>query len=136
MRLILFNSNNYFFLHIYGFKCDIYVFIIFKQNFLTCTWITFIGKLMLKFDSFLIVSLCDTLWSFVVLGMCVHAPVREYLSLLWHETHTKNLTARSPARPDVDEGREVPDKKEGQLTKGGRREAVDNWEQRRTVGLR
>ena len=71
--------------------------------------------------------------------VCVCAPVRESLCLLWRETHTKGLTARSPARPEVDEERKVPEKIEkieSQLTKGRQGEAVDNGEQTRTVSSR
>ena len=48
---------------------------------------------------------------------CVCVPVRESLCLLWREPHSKSLTSRSLARPEVDEERKVPEKKEGQLTK-------------------
>ena len=49
--------------------------------------------------------------------VCVCAPVRESLRLLWRETHSKGLTARSPMKPEVDEERKVPEKKEDKLTK-------------------
>ena len=54
---------------------------------------------------------CDTRLPFVVL--CVCAPVREYLCLIWRETHSKGLTTRSHARPEVNDERKVPEKKEG-----------------------
>ena len=62
-----------------------------------------------------ILSKCDTMWSFIVLG--VYAPVRESLCLLWRETQTKGLSLRSPVRPEVDEERKVPERTEGQLAK-------------------
>ena len=42
---------------------------------------------------------------------------RRSLCLFWRETQTKSLSSRSPARPEVDEKREVREKREGQLTK-------------------
>ena len=44
--------------------------------------------------------------------VCVYmcALVRECLCLLWCETHIKGLTARPSARPEVEEGRKVPEK--------------------------
>ena len=57
------------------------------------------------------------MWPFVVLGVCVCAPVRESLCLLWYETHTKGQTARPSTRPEVDEESKVPKKTESQLTK-------------------
>ena len=40
----------------------------------------------------------------------VLAPLRRSLCLFWRETHSKGLRARSPARPEVEEGRKVPEK--------------------------
>ena len=58
------------------------------------------------------------MWPFVVsCCVCMSAPVRESLRLLWRETHTKGLTARPPTRPEVDEERKVAEKTESQLTK-------------------
>ena len=79
---------------------------------------------------FLIVFNCP-FWSVTLCGhslccvcvcvcVCVCAPVRESLCLLWRETHTKGLTARPPARPEVDEERKVPEKTEGEFTKEDR----------------
>ena len=65
-------------------------------------------------------SYCDTVLAFRCVGVCT--PVREFLCLLLRETHTKGLRARSPARPEVEEGKNVPEKTESQLTKGGWRE--------------
>ena len=39
---------------------------------------------------------------------CGWAPVRRFLCLLWRETHTKGLSARSPTRPGEDEERQGP----------------------------
>ena len=47
-----------------------------------------------------------------VVWVCVWVPVRESLCLFWCETYTKGLRSRSPARPEVDEGRKVPEKTE------------------------
>ena len=44
--------------------------------------------------------------------LCVWVPVREFLCLLWCETHTKGLGTRSLARPEVDEGRKISEKTE------------------------
>ena len=64
---------------------------------------------------------CDTMRS--NLFPFVLAPLRRYLCLFWRETHTKGLRVRSPARPEVEEGRKVPEKTERmELTKKGRRE--------------
>ena len=46
-------------------------------------------------------------WAFIGL-VCEWVPDREFLCLLWCETHTKGLSTRFPARPEVDEGRMVP----------------------------
>ena len=51
-------------------------------------------------------SLC---WVYVCAG--------QRISLLWRETQTKGLSSRSPARPEVDEETEVPEKTKGQLIK-------------------
>ena len=53
-----------------------------------------------------------------MLGVCVRAGHR--ISLFWRETHTKGLTVRSLAGPEVNEERKVREKKEGHLTKGPR----------------
>ena len=42
----------------------------------------------------------------------VLAPLRRYLCLIRLETHTKGLRTRSPARPEAEEGRNVPEKTE------------------------
>ena len=54
------------------------------------------------------------LWHYVghSLFWCVWVSVRESLCLFSHETHTEGLDARSLARPEVDEGRKVPEKTE------------------------
>ena len=54
------------------------------------------------------------MWHYVghSLCWCVWVPIRESLCLLWRETHTKGLSAISTARPEVDEGRKVPEKTE------------------------
>ena len=39
----------------------------------------------------------------------VWVPVRESLCLFWCETHTKSLRARTPTRPEEDEGKKVPE---------------------------
>ena len=59
--------------------------------------------------------------------VCGRVPVRESLCLLWRETHTKGLTARPSARPEMDEERKVPEKTE---------RAVDNDGQKRPVSVR
>ena len=46
----------------------------------------------------------------ILVLVCVCAGQR--ISLFWRETHTKGLRARSPARPEVDEGKKVPEKTE------------------------
>ena len=40
----------------------------------------------------------------------VWVSVGESLCLFWHETHRKDQRARFPARPEVEEGRKVPEK--------------------------
>ena len=57
----------------------------------------------------------------------VLAPLRRSLGLFWHETHTKGLRTRSPARLEMKEGRKVQKKTERE---------VDNREQKRPFGLR
>ena len=52
---------------------------------------------------------CDTIW--------VYAPGRRSLCVFWRETQTKGLSSRSPIRPEVDEEREIRERREGQLTK-------------------
>ena len=62
-------------------------------------------------------------------------PLRRSLCLFWGEIYTKGPRARSPARPEVEEGRkEGPrEDRESQLTKEGRREqSADKAVQRRT----
>ena len=63
----------------------------------------------------------ETLWHYEAIRCIVYvcAPVRTSLCLLWCETHTKSLTVRPPATPEVDEERKIPEKK-GQMTKGDR----------------
>ena len=67
-------------------------------------------------------------WHYVAIRsvgcVCVGAPVRESLCLLRRETHTKGLTTRFPARPEVNELRKVPEKTE----------SVDKGRQRRAEG--
>ena len=49
----------------------------------------------------------------------VWMPVRESLCLFWRETHPKGLCLRSPTRPDVDEGRNIRERTEGDSQKKG-----------------
>ena len=44
------------------------------------------------------------------LFVCMCVLVRESLCLFWRETHTKGLRARSPTRPEEDEGRKIPER--------------------------
>ena len=64
---------------------------------------------------------CDTMWSFVVLGVCVYAGQRISLSDSAQKPH-KGLRTKSPARPEMEEGRKVPEKTESQLTMVSRRD--------------
>ena len=70
------------------------------------------------------------MWHYVGHSLCwyVWVPVSESLFLLWRETHTKGLSTRSLARPEVDEGRKVLEK-----TKrvSWQRRAVRIWKQNR-----
>ena len=52
--------------------------------------------------------------------VCGCALAGQRISLLWRKTHTKGLTARPPAKPEVDEESKVREKNEGQLTKEDR----------------
>ena len=70
----------------------------------------------------------------VCVCVCVCAGQRISFSALARNPH-KGLRARSSARPEVEEERKVPEKKEG-VDKGRRKEAVDNGEQKRPVGVR
>ena len=56
---------------------------------------------------------CDTMWPFVVLGVCVCQS--ENLFVCFGVKPTQRT--RSPTRPEVEEARKVPEKTEGQLTK-------------------
>ena len=60
--------------------------------------------------------MCSNSFPFVL------APLRRSPCLLWCETQTKGLRARSPARPEVEEGRKVQEKTERELTTEGRKE--------------
>ena len=68
----------------------------------------------------------------------VLAPLRRSLCLFWRETHTKVLRTRSPPRPEVQEGRQVREKTESQLTTECRRDqsAWDSCPENETVGRR
>ena len=62
------------------------------------------GELLKHWDK------CDTMHSNSFPFVLV--PLRRSLCLFWRETHTKGLRARSPARLEVEEGREVWEKTE------------------------
>ena len=70
---------------------------------------------------------CDT-----ILGIrCVWGVlVRRSLCLFWRETHPKGLYTRSPTRREEDEGRKVPEKREGhsQQKRAVKRRSVARWE--------
>ena len=71
------------------------------------------------------------MWHYVghSLCWCVWVPVRESLCLLWREPKQR---AWAPTRPEVDEGRKVPEKTERDLVdKGKQKEAVRRWKQGR-----
>ena len=52
---------------------------------------------------------------------------RRSLCLFWHETQTKGLSSRSPARPEEDEEKKVPERTEGELTKEPRESSGQRW---------
>ena len=49
--------------------------------------------------------------------MCVRVCTGQTITLFWRKTQRKGWSSRSPARPEVDEERNVPEKTQGQLTK-------------------
>ena len=68
--------------------------------------------------------------------VCVCASVRRSLCLFWRETQTKGLSLISPARLEVDEERNVPEKTQGQLTKDDGEMLSTTESRERTVSRR
>ena len=72
--------------------------------------------------------LCDTM---CVIRFCgCGCQSEDSFVCFWRETHTKGLQARSPTRPEEDEGRKVPELKRSQSTGESSQEkvAVKRWE--------
>ena len=69
----------------------------------------------------------------VTIRFCLYGCHSGSLCLFWRESHTKGLSARSPLRPEVDEGREVPEKTERAVDKGGLKRTVRRREQKMPV---
>ena len=78
---------------------------------------------------------CLKVWHYVAIR-CVCAPIREFLCLLWLETYTKDWGWRLPRdRKWRRKGRSERRLREA-VDKGRRRDAIENGEQKKPVGVR